>query len=98
MRTLIFAVVAFLSLSFTTPIQSEKTLIAMFEGASDGVYYFVDDNNESYEFIIQDPKILSSYDLDNDQSLMDQKFKIGYRIIKDEDEIEDFVIVSLTLR
>lgn len=63
-----------------------------------GVYYFVDDSNESYEFIIQDSKLLSSYDLDNDQSLMDQKFKIGYRIIKDEDEIEDFVIVSLTLR
>lgn len=40
MRTLIFAVVAFLTFSFTSPLQSEKTLIAMFEGASEGGLLF----------------------------------------------------------
>lgn len=95
MKNIFIALVAFLSFSFTAPLQSEKSVVAMFEGTNDGVFYFVDNNDNTFEFVILDQKILKEYDLQNDENLMDQMFKVVYKITTDEDGIEDYVIVSL---
>lgn len=96
MKKLIIALVAFLSFSFNSPFQSNKQLNAMFEGVNDGVYYFVDSNDESYEFVIIDETILKKYDLSNNELLIDKSFNIVYEIVSDEDGIEDYVILSLS--
>ena len=93
----LFSIVMFVSYGQE---QENKTVTATFNGYEDGVYYFSDGEDESYEFEEVDTEVLKAFNLKNEK-FIDQKFKVTYREEKYEDEDgfehETWVIVELEL-
>ena len=93
----LFSIVMFVSYGQE---QENKTVTATFNGYEDGVYYFSDGEDESYEFKEVDTEVLKAFNLKNEK-FIDQKFTITYREEKYEDEDgfehETWVIVELEL-
>jgi len=93
----LFSIVMFVSYGQE---QKNKTVTATFNGYDEGVYYFSNGDEDSYDFEKVDAKVLKAFDLKSDK-FVDKKFKITYKEEKSKDEdgeeYEIWVIVKLEL-
>lgn len=93
----LFSIVMFVSYGQE---QENKTVTATFNGYEDGIYYFSDGEDGSYEFEKVDTEVLKAFNLKSEE-FIDQQFKITYKEEKYEDEdgieYETWVIVQLEL-
>ncbi|MFS4417248.1 hypothetical protein [Maribacter sp. 2307ULW6-5] len=81
-----------------TPVQ--ETITAVYDGPSDGIYYFTDSELNSFGFDEVAAPVAAKYDLDDDQ-YQGQTFRVTYiadtRTDEDEMDYEVYVITGLEL-
>jgi hypothetical protein len=95
MGTLILCIIFLLNGNLGT-----DEITAVYDGASEGVYYFTTDDMNSYGFDEMEEKAFAKYNL-NDEQYVGETFDISFRIEtrKDEDEMdyEAYIITDLSL-
>lgn len=100
MKTILLGLFSMVVLNSFGQEQQNKTVTAVFVGYEDGIYYFSNDEDDSYDFEKIDAKVLKTFNL-NDKKYLNKKFKITYKEEKVEDENEEeyeiWVIVKLEL-
>ncbi|MEZ4808965.1 MAG: hypothetical protein R2819_01280 [Allomuricauda sp.] len=81
-------------------VDQESVVYATYDGYDSGVYSFIDDNGEMYDFSAIEETASQKYDLDSDE-FIGKMFKVTYKIETDVDENEEeydiYVIVDLEL-
>ncbi len=82
-------------------MSQENTITATYDGLEEEIYYFTDEDGNTYSFQSVEDAVLKSYDL-SDESLVGRNFKVTYIIEEeldgDTDETyENYVITGLSL-
>ncbi|MFD0862046.1 hypothetical protein ACFQ1M_07490 [Sungkyunkwania multivorans] len=80
--------------------QETVTVLLSFDGYEEGVYYFTDEDENSYEFEEIESKASARFDL-TDEKYKGKIFKVTYKVMTEIDELEEeydsYVIVDLKL-
>ena len=92
MKTLVIALFVLASMAFTEKTQENTTIKATFEGYEDGSYYFIDEDENSYDFQSVEKKAVEKYDL-TDDDYKGKVFNVTYKMeTKEEEEEESYII------
>ena len=67
---------------------------AVFKKYENGYYTFLFKNEENMVFEEVNPRVLNQFDLKNDKSFVNQKFKLSF-VEAFDDEDEDFIIYRI---
>mgnify|MGYP001079040088 CR=1 FL=1 len=93
--TLILTLALFLNEKVAT-----EQITAVFDGTSDGVYYFTAEDMTSYGFDEMEEDVATKFNLDDEQYVgetFEISFRIELRTDADEMEYEAFIITALDL-
>lgn len=100
MKTILLGLFSMVVLNSFGQEQKNKTVTATFNGYEEGVYYFSNGDDDSYDFEKIDAKVLKVFNLKSEK-FVNKKFKITYKEEKVEDEdgeeYEIWVIIKLEL-
>lgn len=88
MKTIFITLLAFISIVGLGINQDKITIKATFDGYEDEVFYFTDEDENSYEFQKIDPTASNKYDL-KDEKFNGKIFEVIYTIETDLDENDD---------
>lgn len=82
-------------------MSQENTITATYDGLEVDIYYFTDDDGNTYSFQGVEDAVLKSYNL-SDESLVGRNFKVIYIIKKEldgdtDDTYENYIITGLSL-
>ena len=93
----LFSIILLVNIGYS---QETKTLTASFDGLDEGIYYFSEGEDNTYDFEKVNEDVLKKFDLKGEK-YHNKKFKITYKeekgTDKDGEEYEIWVIVKLEL-
>ena len=99
MKTIFFMFLSLIAYS-EGYVDQESVVYATYNGNDMGVYSFVDDDGETYDFSSIEITASQKYDLDSEE-FIGKMFKVTYKVETDVDENDEeydvYVIVDLEL-
>lgn len=100
MKKIMILLFTIASFAFVNQQKEELTIKATFDGFEEGIYYFTDEEDESFYFETISKEALAKYNLLKEE-FIGESFEVTYKIDtkKDEynEEYESYVIVKLKL-
>jgi len=100
MKKLMILLFTIASFAFVNQQEEKLTIKATFDGFEEGIYYFTDEEDESFYFETISKEALAKYNLLKEE-FIGESFEVTYKIDtkKDEynEEYESYVIVKLKL-
>ncbi len=100
MKTLVISLFCLVLGVTSTATQETETIIAVFDGYEDGIFYFTDTDGYSNAFNYLDESAQKSYDLTSDE-FIGKNFQVTYtsdtEMDASDEEISIYTIVALKL-
>ena len=100
MKKIMILLFTIASFAFVNQQEEKLTIKATFDGFEEGIYYFTDEDDESFYFETISKESLAKYNLLKEE-FIGESFEVTYKIDtkKDEynEEYESYVIVKLKL-
>lgn len=90
MKTILLGFFSLLVLVASLQTPNIKTITATYMGYEEGVYSFYDDDDNTYEFQKVEAEVLKSFNLKSEE-LLEKKFKITYKVQKEESDDEEAI-------